>query len=452
LKKTHEINLTQGPMLPKLLQFIIPLTLSSLLQIAFNAADLIVVGRFGRPNALAAVGSNAALVNLVVNTFMGLAIGGGVLCARYFGAQEKESLRRTVSTALVVGGLGGVLVGAAGVLLAQPLLRLIGSPPDVAPLAAVYLKIYFSGLPVIALYNFAAAQLRAMGDTQRPFLFLAIAGVLNVMMNLYFVIVLKIDVAGVALATVLSQCVSCVLTVRCLLREESMRLRDLQVSQKIFRQMLRIGLPAGIQGSLYSVSNFLIQGAVNAYGSAVIAGNTACQSIENFLYCPQDACMQAATTAAGQNMGARDRGRIDRSAWQCVLLVCAVAIVTSGMVMALETPLLHLYTTDPTALAAAHIRLRYMILPLFLNGTMAVIPGTVRGMGHGALPMLVTFFGVCVFRILWLYTIYAAAPSLPMLYLSYPITWILTTIAHAACFFVLRRRDFPPQAKEAAAQ
>ena len=237
-------------MLPKLLRFVVPLMLSSLLQLAFNAADLIVVGRFGRPNALAAVGSNVALVSLVVNTFMGLSIGGGVLCARFYGAKDRARLVETVSTALIVGFTGGIVLGAIGVALAMPLLRLMGSPDDVAPLAAVYLRIYFAGMPVIALYNFAAAQLRAMGDTRRPFLFLAAAGVVNVALNLFFVVVLGVDVAGVALATVLSQCLSCFLTVRCLLRTTQQTLRALRFSGRLFRDVLRIGLPAGIQGSM----------------------------------------------------------------------------------------------------------------------------------------------------------------------------------------------------------
>ena len=273
-------------MLPKLLRFIVPLTASSLLQLAFNAADLIVVGRFGRPTALAAVGSNVALVSLVVNTFMGLAVGGGVLCARFFGAKDRPRLTETVSTALIAGFLGGFVLGALGIVLAMPLLRLISTPDDVAPLAAVYLKVYFAGMPVIALYNFASALLRAMGDTRRPFYFLAAAGVLNVLLNLFFVIVLGIDVAGVALATVLSQCLSCFLTVRCLLRSTELKPRELRFSGGMFRDILRIGLPAGIQGSMYSIANFVIQGAVNSFGAAVITGSAACSSLEGFLFCP----------------------------------------------------------------------------------------------------------------------------------------------------------------------
>jgi putative MATE family efflux protein len=263
IKKIHEINMTQGRLLPELLQFILPLMASSLLQLAFNAADLIVVGHFGRPNALAAVGSNGALINLIINVLMGLATGGGVLCSRFFGAGEKGRLRRTVSTALTVGLLGGVVFGILGAILAKPLLRLIGSPEEVAPLAAVYLRIYFAGMPVIALYNFSSASLRAMGDTERPLFFLAVAGVLNVALNLFFVLVLGIDVAGVALATVISQCVSCVLTVRCLLRTEGLTLLEQRFPAPL-PQIVRI-CSAAASRAPSSHPNFLIQSFVNSF-------------------------------------------------------------------------------------------------------------------------------------------------------------------------------------------
>ena len=427
-------------MLPKLLRFVLPLTLSSLLQLAFNAADLIVVGRFGRPNALAAVGSNVALVNLVVNTFMGLSIGGGVLCARFFGAKDRARLLETLSTALIIGAGGGVVLGVLGIVLAMPLLKLMGSPEDVAPLAAVYLRVYFAGMPVIALYNFASALLRAMGDTRRPFFFLAAAGVVNVVLNLFFVIVLGIDVAGVALATVLSQCLSCFLTVRCLLRTGGQHLGELRFSGGMFRDILRIGLPAGIQGSMYSIANFVIQGAVNAFGAAVITGSAACSSLEGFLFCPVDACQQAATTAVSQNMGAKKPERTDLAAWQCMLLVAIISGAGSALVYLLRDPLLRLYTTDAAALESAYVRLRIICLYYVVNAFMAVSSGAIRGLGHSALPAFVTFLGCCVLRIVWIYTFYAAAPSMARLFAVYPVSWVVTTAAHCVCFFVIRRR------------
>ncbi len=437
----HKIDMTEGRMLPKLLRFILPLMLATALQLAFNAADLIVVGRFGRPNALAAVGSNVALVSLVVNTFMGLAVGGGVLGARYFGARDHARLRETVSTALIVALAGGVALGALGIALAGVLLRLIGSPPDVAPLAAVYLRIFFCGIPVMSLYNFAGGLLRAMGDTRRPFLFLAAAGVVNVLLNLFFVIVLGIDVAGVALATVLSQCLSAFLTVRCLLRTEGMRLRELRFSAGMFRDIVRIGLPAGIQGAMYSISNFVIQGAVNAYGAAVITGSSACTSIEGFLFCPVDACQQAATTSVSQNLGAEKTERTTRAALECMLLVSVISAVTGAAAYLLRVPLFRLYTTDPVALEAAYTRLRISASFYVINGLMAVVSGAIRGLGHSTLPAVVTFLGCCALRIVWIYTFYAADPSLVRLFSVYPVSWIITTTAHFVCFIVIRRRS-----------
>ena len=442
MKKTHEINMTRGPLFRQIGAFLLPLMLSSLLQIAFNAADLIVVGRFGRPNALAAVGSNGALMNLVVNVLLGLATGGGVLCARYYGAGETENQRRTVSTALITGGVGGVLFGALGIGVAMPLLRLIYSPPEVAPLAAVYLRIVFAGLPVMALYNYAGAALRAMGNTRQPLTFLTVAGVLNVALNLFFVIVLRIDVAGVALATVMSQCVSCFLTVRCLLRTESLRLRDLRFYPPVFRRILTLGLPAGIQGSLFSISNFIIQSSVDSFGAAVVAGNAACASLEGFLYCPQDAAMQAATTSISQNVGAREEKRAQAAVGYCLLLVILLSGTLSVLALVFRRSLLGLYTTGEAEMEAALIRMGIVVAGFVLNGTMAVMSGTLRGLGHSMMPAAVTFLGACAFRIAWVYTVFAAHRTLAWLYVSYPLSWSVTTAVLMALYFLVRKKPF----------
>ena len=346
MKKRYEINMTKGPLLPELLQFILPLMLSSMLQIAFNAADLIVVGRFGRPHSMAAVGANGAMINLIINVLMGLATGGGVLCARYYGANQTDKLHRTVSTTLITGVIGGVITSALGLALTVPLLRLVGSPDEVLPLATVYLRIYFLGLPVMALYNFSAAALRALGNTRQPLIYLAIAGVLNVVMNLFFVLVVGIDVAGVAIATVLSQCVSGFLTVRCLLTSQELHVKELHFSGHIFKKMMNIGIPAGIQGSLFSISNFIIQASVNSFGAAVIAGNSACVSVEGLLYCPSDAVMQAATTAVSQNVGAQEYERSRSVArWSMVLVVVLTGILTVPAVV-FRRQVLGLYTSS----------------------------------------------------------------------------------------------------------
>ena len=434
--------MTRGPLLPELLQFFLPLTISSMLQIAFNAADLIVVGRFGRPNALAAVGSNGALVNLVVNVLMGLATGGGVLCARWFGAGDRERLHRTVATALMVGLGGGALFGVLGILLARPLLRLVGSPAEVAPLAAVYLRLYFAGMPVIALYNFAGAALRSTGNTRQPLIYLAVAGVLNVALNLFFVIVVGIDVAGVALATVLSQCVSCFLTVRCLLRNQGLGLRDLRFSGRAFRRMVRIGLPAGIQGSLFSLSNFIIQSSVNSFGAATVAGNAACVSLESFLYCPQDGTQQAATTAVSQNLGAGLYDRTRRTANLCLAMLAAVTGLLVGLTLLLCRPLIGLYTSDPAAEEVALLRMSIVIVTFFFNGTMALYSGVNRGLGYSLLPTVATLLGACGFRVIWVYTVFAAHPTLRTLYIVYPISWVLTTAVLVGEYLAVRKKPF----------
>ncbi len=443
MKKRYEINMTKGPLLPELLQFILPLMLSSMLQIAFNAADLIVVGRFGRPHSMAAVGANGAMINLIINVLMGLATGGGVLCARYYGANQTDKLHRTVSTTLITGVIGGVITGALGLALTVPLLRL----------ATVYLRIYFLGLPAMALYNFSAAALRALGNTRQPLIYLAIAGVLNVVMNLFFVIVVGIDVAGVAIATVLSQCVSGFLTVRCLLTSQELHVKELHFSGHIFKKMMNIGIPAGIQGSLFSISNFIIQASVNSFGAAVIAGNSACVSVEGLLYCPSDAVMQAATTAVSQNVGAQEYERSRSVArWSMVLVVVLTGILTLIAVV-FRQQVLGLYTSSEEELQAAFTRMMIVCTTYALDGTMAAMSGVNRGLGYSMLSAAVTFVGACVFRIIWVYTVFASVGTLESLYVSYPISWILSTAAHIVCYYIIRKKPFKAtlEAKAAAA-
>ncbi len=442
MKKRYEINMTKGPLLPEMLQFVLPLMISSMLQIAFNAADLIVVGRFGRPHSMAAVGANGAMINLIISVLMGLATGGGVLCSRYYGANQTEKLRRTISTTLIVGVVGGVIIGALGLALTVPLLRLVGSPDEVLPLAAVYLRIYFLGLPVMALYNFSAATLRALGNTRQPLLYLTIAGLLNVVMNLFFVLVVGIDVAGVAIATVLSQCVSGYLTLRCLLRTQEIKLRKLEFSGHIFRKMMKIGIPAGLQGSLFSVSNFIIQASVNSFGAAVIAGNSACVSVEGLLYCPQDAVMQVATTAVSQNIGSQNYERSRSVARWSMALVVVLTGVMSLLAVIFRREVLGLYTSSEDELQAAYIRMMIVCTAYVLDGTMAAMSGVNRGLGYSMLSTAVTFAGACLFRIIWVYTVFANVGTLESLYISYPISWALSTAAHIVCYYIIRKRPF----------
>ena len=308
VKRSHEIDLTEGRLFPKLLAFSLPLMLSGILQLAFNAADLIVVGRFTGETALAAVGSNGALVSLMVNLFMGLGTGVSVLIARYFGAKDAARMSETVQTTAIVGVVGGILFALVGLTLSKPMLRLMSTPAEVLPLAAVYLRIYFLGIPFLAVYNFLSAVLRSVGDTKRPLLYMAIAGAVNVVLNLILVVPFHLGVVGVGTATVASEMLSCFLTVRCLLRSDGpyrLPRGRLRFSRTQFLQMLRIGLPAGIQGSLFSISNVIIQSSINSFGAAAVAGNAAAGSLEGFAFCSQDAVSQGAVASVSQCMGAR---------------------------------------------------------------------------------------------------------------------------------------------------
>jgi putative MATE family efflux protein len=445
MSNRHELNMSEGRLLPKLLVFALPLMLNNMLQLAFNTADLIVIGRFAGENSLAAVGSNTALVMLVIGVLSGIGTGVNVLVARYFGAKDEKSLRETVHTTVIVAVAGGCLFGALGVFLAYPLLKLMGTPSEVLPLAALYLRIYFSGMPVMMLYNFVSAVLRAVGDTKRPLYFLTIAGVLHVILNLIFVIVFRMDVAGVALATVLSLCLSCALTVRCLIKSDNiyrLDVRSLRFSKKQFGLLVRIGLPAGIQGSLFSISNVTIQSAVNSFGAVVMAGNSAGASIEGFLFCAQDSITQAALTSVSQNMGARQYERTKRAVLCCSLLEIIISVVLSSAAMLFRYQLVGIYTTDPAAVDTGATRLLINGIIYFMNGLMNMMAGVMRGHGYYTLPTVVSLLGACAFRIVWVGTFFAWAPSLTVLYLSYPISWTMTSSAHYISYFVLRKKAY----------
>ncbi len=432
-----------GSLLSKLLGFSLPLILTNMLQLTFNTVDLIVVGHFGGENSLAAVGSNGSLIMLIVCVLAGIGTGVSVLSSRYFGAKDEKSLRETVHTTIIIAVVGGVMVGALGVLLATPLLKLMGTPDNVLPLAAIYLRIYFCGLPIIVLYNFASAVLRAVGDTKRPLYFLTLAGVLHVALNLLFVIVFHLDVVGVAIGTVLSQCVSCALVVRCLITSNAayrLDIHHLRFSKKQFTQLMRIGLPAGIQGSFFSLSNVTIQSAVNSFGAVVMAGNSAGASIEGFFFSAQDAITQAALTSVSQSLGAGQYDRIKKAVLQCTLLEIMVSAVLCYSAMIFRYQLIGIYTPDPAAIEAGATRLLINGAVYFMNGLMNMMSGVMRGHGFSVLPTVVTLLGVCAFRIIWVYTAFAWNPTLIFLYISYPVSWTLTCLTHYITYFALRKK------------
>lgn len=443
VKRAHEIDFSEGRLLPKLCSFALPVMLSGILQLAFNAADLIVVGRFEGEFALAAVGSNGALVSLVVNVFMGLGSGVSVLAARYFGAKDDRRMGETVETAAIVGVLGGILTALVGLILSVPMLRVMSTPENVLPLAAVYLRIYFLGIPFLATYNFLSAVLRSVGDTRRPLLYMAVAGVVNVLLNLLLVVVFHLGVVGVAVATVASELLSCILTVRCLLLSEgAYRLPrgKLHFSRTVFLQMLHIGLPAGIQGSLFSISNVIIQSSINSFGASVVAGNAAAASLEGFGYCCQDSVCQATVAAASQCMGARKYERVRSVTVVCNILAVFASMVPYGVILLFRYPLLHAYTAEADAVEAGVVRLFYLGSLYFTAGFMGVMTGVLRGYGYSILPTSITLVGVCGFRLVWIFTVFARFHDLRLLYSCYPISWTLTAIGLFIAYFALRKK------------
>ena len=441
----YEIDMCSGKLLPKLLAFALPLMCSSVLQLLFNAADIVVVGKFAGDNSLAAVGSNAALINLMVNLFVGLSVGANILAARYIGAGNHDSLRQTVHTSMLLALLSGLALAVVGVTTARPLLHLMQVPDSILPLAALYLRIYFLGMPAAMLYNFGAALLRAVGDTRRPLYYLIAAGVVNVALNLLLVIVFQLDVAGVAIATVVSQCLSAFLVVRCLMGEEGgirLELRALRITPQRLRQILEIGIPSGIQGVAFSLSNVIIQAAINGFGETVISGNTAAGNIEGFIYVACNAFCQANTAFTSQNYGA---GQFDRlrpiALWSGA---CSVAVaLVGGMAGWLFGPqLLHIYSNSDAVVAAGMVRITIMFPLYFLCGAMDVIVGSIRGIGYSVTPMVVTLLGACAFRVVWIATIFRLPQfhTPEVIYWSYPISWALTFLTHLICYMVMLRK------------
>ncbi len=442
-EKKYEIDMCNGPLLGKILMFYFPLMLSGVLQLTFNAADIIVVGRFAGNEALAAVGSTSSLINLIVNLFIGLSVGTNVLVARYYGAGQKKELSETVHTAILTSLVSGVILLCIGCFLARPALQLMDTPSDVINGAVLYMRIYFIGMPVQMLYNFGSAILRAVGDTKRPLYFLLISGVINVVLNLILVIPFRMGVAGVAIATIISQAVSALLIVCCLMKSESdyrIVKEELRITKDKLLKMLQIGMPAGLQGALFSISNVLIQSSINSFGSVAMAGNTAACNVEGFVYTAMNAFHQSAISFTGQNYGAKQYKRIGRICLICQISVCVVGGILGNLSYLFAGTLLQLYSPEPEVIAYGILRLSIIGPTYFLCGTMDTIVGSMRGMGYSLVPTLVSLTGACLFRVVWIVTIFKWNPTLECLYSSYPISWLLTTLVHFICFFVVYRR------------
>ena len=438
-----EMDMTSGPLLPKILSFSGPLILTGILQLLYNAADVIVVGNFAGHEALAAVSSTGSLINLLVNVFMGLSVGASVVVARNYGARDIIAMRKAEHTAITVALFMGIGVGIFGFLAARPLLQMMESPEDVIDGAALYVRIYFLGMPANMLYNFGAAILRAVGDTKRPLYYLMISGLVNVLLNLLLVIVFHMSVAGVAIATVASQVVSMVLVLFCLIRTHGvihLSLPECRVDGKSLREIIRIGLPAGLQGSLFSISNVLIQSSVNSFGSLVVAGNGVASNIEGFVYTAMNAQHQADMTFASQNYGAGKPDRVRKSLWCCLGTVTVIGLVMGLSFYALGKPLMSLYNSDERVIANGLIRMGVILPTYFLCGQMDVMVGQLRGIGYSVMPMIVSLTGACLLRIVWILTVFAANHDLVTLYLSYPVSWFVTFAAHMACYLAVEKK------------
>ncbi|MBQ6930666.1 MAG: MATE family efflux transporter [Clostridia bacterium] len=439
----HEIDMCNGPLTGKVLLFSLPLMLSGMLQLLYNAADVAVVGRFAGSASLAAVGSTGSLTNLMINLFIGLSIGASVVVARNLGARDFRRAHDAVHTAIALSLVAGFVSLIIGVAFSRSLLVLMDSPDDVIDLAALYMKIYFLGMPALMVYNFGSAILRAMGDTMRPLYFLTISGIINVLLNLLFVCVFHMDVAGVALATIISQYVSAALVVNCLARLENccrLSIKEIRLHKKDVAEMLRVGLPAGIQSSMFSVSNVLIQSSINSFGSTVMAANAAAANIEGFTYTAMNSIYQASITFTSQNVGARKPERIGRVCSVCLLTVTAIGVVMGCGSYLLAEPLLKIYSNDPAIIPYGLIRMKYVCLPYFMCGVMEVFVGLLRGMNCSTAPMIVSIFGSCVFRVAWVYTAFRMYPTLETLYIAYIISWSICSLVQLVCYLFVKKR------------
>lgn len=445
MRKRYEIDMCNGPLLKSMLLFAIPLMCSSMLQLLFNAADLIVISNFRGEDSMSAVGSNTALINLLTNLFVGLSVGVNVLVARYYGARKEKELKASVHTAISLSIVSGIMLMVIGIIFARDFLILMRVPKRVLPLATTYLRIYFIGMPAMMVYNFGSSVLRAVGDTKRPLYYLTVAGVVNVIVNLLLVVGAGRDVEGVAVATVFSQIISAVLILRALIKEEStikLSIKQLRIEKNTLSNIFKIGIPAGIQGVIFALSNVLIQSSINSFGEITLAGNAAAANIESFVYMGMNAFHQAAVSFTGQNVGAGKKERIGK-----ILITAQGCVIAVGLIMGIGAllfgnPLLRIYSSDTLVIAAGMRRLYIISATYALCGIMDVFVGVLRGMGYSVMPMIVSLVGACGLRILWLATVFKIPEyhTIEVVYLSYPITWLITLCVHFICYIVVKKK------------
>ncbi len=446
-EQSYSMDMCNGSILPKIMRFSIPLMCSGILQLLFNAMDVVVVGRFGSEHSLAAVGSTSSLINLLTNLFIGMSIGANVLVARFFGAGEKKELHETVHTAVALGVVSGLILTIVGIAFAKPILLLMKTPTEVLDLSVLYLRTYFLGMTSTMVYNFCSSILRAVGDTKRPLYYLMLSGMTNVVLNLVFVLVFHLDVMGVGLATAISQTVSVLLILRCLILEKEsyrLKIRKVRFYRKQLKRILQIGLPAGLQGCVFSLSNVVIQSSVNSFGAVAMAGNAAAANVEGFIYVAMNAFHQAAVSFISQNFGAGKFGRINKIIIRTIAMVAVTGFSLGGMALLFGKILLGIFSADASVIEMGMVRMSIICVYYAFCGLMDVMVGVLRGLGYSVMPMIVSLLGACGLRILWIFTVFRipAYHNMRVLYYSYPVSWIITFLVHLSCYFVVRRK-FP---------
>lgn len=442
-KNKYEIDMCSGPIMPKLISFSIPLMLSGILQLMFNAVDIIIVGKFSGSLALAAVGSTTALINVFTNLFIGISLGANVLSARFYASGRNKEMSETVHTSIALALVSGILMALVGLGFSRSALEIMGTPADVIDQSALYMRIYFMGMPFFMLYNYGAAILRSVGDTKRPLLFLIISGIVNAVLNMILVICFHLDVEGVAIATVAAQMISCVLVLRCLYRSEGsyqLRFSRLTLKWVYLKQIFQVGIPAGLQSTVINFSNALLQSSVNSFGSVAMAGYTAANNIFGFLYAAANSVTQACMSFTSQNYGIGKLKRMDKVLINCMILTVGISLTLGCGAYFFGPELLKIYTDEPEVIRCGMEILSFTTVPYFFCGIMDLFPGALRGMGHSAVPMILSVIGTVGMRVIWIFMVFPAHRSLEVLFISYPASWIATIILQVACFLIVRKK------------
>ncbi|MBQ9915378.1 MAG: MATE family efflux transporter [Clostridia bacterium] len=440
----RKVDMVNGPLPINLIHFIVPVILTGVLQLLFNTCDLIVVGQFAGSTALAAVGTTGSLINLLVNAFLGLSTGVNVLAAQAYGARDNEKISDIIHTSVCLSVVFGIILAVIGIVICRPSLIAMNTPAEVLDLAVIYMQIYFLGIPAMMLYNFGAAILRARGNTKQPLWFLTASGIINVILNLIFVLGFHMSVMGVALATTASQFVSAILIVLYLADPSDpygLEFRKIRIEKSLLGQIFRIGIPASINGMVFSISNIQIQASINLFGAAAMAGSSASSNIEGFIYTSMNAVHHGALNFAGQNYGAGQKEKIPKILWLCILYVAVIGLVLGSVMLLFKEPLLKLYVSDVPSIQYGVLRANIICSTYFICGMMDIFPGVLRGMGYSVMPMIVSLVGACGFRLIWIATVFQWFFSLETLFISYPISWALTMLVHAICYLVVMKRE-----------